>query len=221
MRTYRPSTPISAHGPSFTVRTSSIIRPEKKGIRSFALASHWSYGVLRGTTRLMVGPTFSSRSPSSLVRSLLVGFCCCCGEAAMTVKPAIVSAQTPASPIGQTHRPCRVCIAMLTGSSSLEHDLQPELDLTRRRRRVRDARRAGDPAAVRVEQTGAEVRGREIRAVQQVEHLGAELHVLLAEPRVLEHRQIDVLQIRSSERVAAREAVLAGRRQDERRRIVV
>src|SRR5207248_5016204 len=60
---------------------------------------------------------------------------------------------------------------------------------------------------------------REVRAVEQIEDLDAELQVLPADGGVLEDRQVDEAQIRSAQDVASRGPVLTGRWQDERVRI--
>src|SRR5439155_9516781 len=87
-------------------------------------------------------------------------------------------------------RSASAAAALRRRNKALENELQPQLQLARRRHRVRDARGARDPGAVDVEQAARDVRRREIRPVEQVEDLCTELDVLVAEPEVLEHRQV-------------------------------
>src|SRR5437773_7612808 len=200
MRIYTPLTPMSGHGLSGTVRASSITSPENTGMRDFACASHWSYGVLSGTTRLIVGPTFSRRPPSSLTRSRWRGGGCCC--AASAAQP-MASAAAPA----RSH--ARMYALLIT--PLLENEFQTELHLPRRRRRADDVRRVGDARAVGGEER-RRIGRREVRAVEHVEHLQPDLDVAAADERVLEHRQVHDLQVRAAQRVAADVAVLAFRR---------
>src|SRR5262245_33677238 len=66
-----------------------------------------------------------------------------------------------------------------------EQELDPELHLTGWRRQARDSARSGHVGAVRVEH-GRRVRRIEVHAVQQIEHLDAELQRRARDRLVLE-----------------------------------
>src|SRR5262249_18005694 len=99
-----------------------------------------------------------------------------------------------------------------------EVDLQPELNLPRRRHRRGDSPRRRIDEAPRLEDDAVRgVRNREVRVVQGVEKLGAELdRALLRQGKMFRQREIEVDERRSNERVPAQAAYGIGRLQLER-----